>query len=176
MDRYPGAGAPTTEPVQYRAAAAAPSRAAIAGHPIHPMLIPFPIALLAAALVVDVLYLFYGNETLAQVALWLVGAGLATGLLAMVFGAVDFFLIGRARRSRAGRIHAIGNGVVLALAAVNLGVRLLLGVEESVVPYGIALSAVVAVLLVITGWYGGELSYRLLVGADPAGEADASHH
>jgi uncharacterized membrane protein len=142
------------------------SLAAIAGHPIHPMLIPFPIALLVFALVADVGYAVAGDEFFARMALWMVASGLVTGVLAMLVGLLDFVALERPRQLRAGWIHAIGNGVVVGLAAVNLVGRILSG-EDFVVPWGLALSSVIGALLAVTGWFGGELSYRHLIGVDP---------
>lgn len=167
MNRSRGATAGTRGQPAAAPPAPVPSRASVAGHPIHPMLIPLPIGLLVAALASDIAYTVTDRELFAEMAVWLVGGGLLTGALAMVAGAVDFFLIERARRSRAGKVHAWGNGVVLAVAAVNLATRLLLGAEAAIVPWGLALSALTGLLLAVTGWYGGELSYRLQVGVDP---------
>lgn len=159
------------EPLHGREAVA--SVAAIAGHPIHPMLIPFPIALLVFALVADVAYAITDDGFFARMALWMIAAGLIAGVLAMIAGAVDFVALERPRQLRAGWIHAIGNGVVLALAAVNLLGRVV-GDEDFIVPWGLALSAVIGMLLAVTGWFGGELSYRHLIGVDPGTIPDES--
>jgi uncharacterized membrane protein len=162
-----------TERVHASAVDAAPSAFSIAGHPVHPMLIPFPIAFLVGALLTDVGFLATGDAFFARMSSWLLVAGLATGALAGIPGAVDFFTTARARRSRAGKIHAIGNVVVLAFALGNVAVRLLTDMEAAVVPWGLGLSALTAVLLGVTGWYGGELSYRQMVGVDPRPELTA---
>jgi uncharacterized membrane protein len=141
---------------------AAPSTANIAGHPIHPILVPFPIAFLTGALGADIGYLITGDPFWARAGIWLVGIGLLTGFLAALPGLVDFFTIQNARR-RAGWLHLGGNAVVLALAFVSL----LLRWEDpagAVWATGFVLSLVIVALLGITGWYGGELSYRYRVG------------
>ena len=131
-----------------------PSNAVIAGHPIHPMLIPFPIAFLIGALATDLAYWWTTDGFWAQSSFWLVGAGFLTGLGAAVFGLVDFLTIDRAREHRIGWVHAVGNGAVLVLALASLLWRR--GDPIAVViPWGIALSAVIAILLVVTGWAGG---------------------
>jgi uncharacterized membrane protein len=147
-----------------------PSVFALRGHPIHPMLIPFPIAFLVGALVTDVAALATADAFFARMSAWLLGAGLVTGALAAVPGLIDLLTSERARRSLAGQIHAWGNGAVLGLSAVNLAVRVVGDLEAAVAPWGVALSAVVALLLVVTGWVGGELAYRHLIGVDPLPE------
>lgn len=143
------------------------SPASIRAHPIHPMLIPMPIGLLVGALIADLLYAVFGDPFFAQMAVWLVGGGLLIGALAAVFGIVDFAVHPRAR-NQAGWIHAIGNGAVLVLALANLVWRLMaIDLAAAVLPWGLALSAVTGVLLMVTGWYGGELAYRYLIGVRP---------
>lgn len=144
------------------------SPAAVRGHPIHPMLIPMPIGLLVGALVADLLFVGTEDEFFARMALWLLGGGLLTGALAAVFGIADFAVLERPRRLRAGWIHAVGNGVAMLVALINLGWRLSQGAAEAVQPVGLILSVVIGLLLAITGWYGGELTYRHLVGVRPA--------
>jgi uncharacterized membrane protein len=156
-------------PLRQREAVA--SLAAIAGHPIHPMLIPFPIAFLVFAFVADVAYAMTSDEFFARMALWMVTSGLVTGVLAAIAGLVDFVGLERPRQLRTSWIHAIGNGVVLGLTVANLVGRIVDG-EEFVVPWGLAVSAVIGLLLAVTGWFGGELSYRHLIGVDPTTSND----
>jgi uncharacterized membrane protein len=165
------AGSWNAEHVPLRGGEAVASQAAIAGHPMHPMLITFPIAFLIFALVADVLYAFTSDAFFARMALWMVATGLATGALAAAVGLIDFVSLSRPREVRAGWVHAIGNGVVLVLAAISLYGRFL-GDEDFIVPWGLALSAIIGLLLSVTGWYGGELSYRYLIGVDPRRDDD----
>ena len=153
-----------------------PSVLAVRGHPVHPMLIPFPIAFLVGALVTDIAAVVTGDPFFPRMSAWLLGAGLVTGALAAVPGFVDLVLLERARRSVAGLVHAVGNAVVLALSAVNLALRLIGDLEAAVAPWGVALSAVVALLLGVTGWLGGELSYRHLIGVAPRPEHTTARH
>lgn len=140
-----------------------PSTAAIAGHPIHPMLIPFPIAFLVGGLAADLVYWNTLALFWARMALWLVGAGFVTGILAAGAGLIDFFTIDRARAVTDGWVHFIGNAGVLVLAFVNLILRTA-DLEGAILPWGLTLSAITTVLLGVTGWYGGELSYRYKIG------------
>jgi uncharacterized membrane protein len=139
------------------------STAAIARHPVHPMLVPFPIGFLVAALGSDVGYWMTGDAFWARASLWLVGAGLLTGLAAAAAGLVDFFASSRIRELRAAWIHFAGNVTAMALAAVSWILRLP-DPAEAVLPGGLLLSALIAAILGVTGWYGGELSYRYRVG------------
>lgn len=140
-----------------------PSRAAIFGHPIHPMLIPFPIAFLVGALGADLAYWWVDDAFWARAALWLTGTGFLAGAAAAIFGLTDFIGIGRAREHAAGWIHFLGNGTALTLALVSWLIRLG-GAADAVLPWGLTLSVVIAGILTVTGWYGGDLSYRHLIG------------
>ena len=139
------------------------STAAIARHPVHPMLVPFPIGFFMAALGSDLGYWITGDAFWARASLWLVGAGLLTGLAAAAAGLVDFVTISRVRELRAAWIHLVGNVTAIALAAVSWILRLP-DPAGAVLPGGLLLSAVIASILGVTGWYGGELSYRYRVG------------
>jgi uncharacterized membrane protein len=139
------------------------STAAIARHPVHPMLVPFPIGFLVAALGGDVGYWITQDAFWARASLWLVGAGLLTGLGAAAAGLLDFITISRVRELRAAWIHFIGNATAIALAAVSWILRLP-DPSDAVLPGGLVLSAVITAILGLTGWYGGELSYRHRVG------------
>lgn len=147
-----------------------PSRAAVMGHPIHPMLIPFPIALISAALVADVVYAVNDGEAWASAwatgAAWLLWGAVASGGLAALAGMVDFFGIEAVRKSSTAIRHAVGNGLVLALTLVN-GLLRLGDPQGAVLPLGIVLTAAASLVMVYTGWLGGELSYRHMIGVDP---------
>jgi uncharacterized membrane protein len=138
------------------------STVAIGGHPVHPMLVPFPIAFLIGALASDLTYAAVLDGFWARASLWLVAAGLATGALAAAVGAIEFATIKRAR-GPTGKVHAIGNAAALLLATISLLLRLR-NPESAVVPIGLVLSFLTTGILLITGWMGGELAYRLKIG------------
>lgn len=138
------------------------SRAAIARHPIHPILVALPITTLVGAFVTDLLYWRTADPFWAQGSYWLLWAGIVTAVLAALTGIIDFFSIERVRRHAAGWIHAGLNTTVLVLSIINLWLRSGDG-QEAILPWGLVISAVVTLLLMISGWYGGELIYRYKV-------------
>ncbi|HAG81695.1 MAG TPA: hypothetical protein DCL61_11120 [Cyanobacteria bacterium UBA12227] len=136
-----------------------PSTVAIAGHPIHPVIVTLPIGFLVAAPLTDIGYWLTQDFFWARVSLWLIGAGLVTGILAGLTGFIDFMKIGRVRKHTAGWAHMYVNVTALVLTAINLGLRLV-NPAVNVLFTGLILSVLVAILLGISGWYGGELVYR----------------
>lgn len=136
-----------------------PSTVAVAGHPIHPAIITLPIGLLVTAPVTDIAYWFLGDVFWARASFWLIVGGLVTGLLAAVTGLLDFIRIGRVRKHTAGWAHMYANVTALVVTAINLGLRVGNPVENLLFT-GLILSVIVATLLGISGWYGGELVYR----------------
>ncbi len=148
------------------------SRAAIGGHPLHPMLIPFPIAFLVTALLTDVVFWRTGNAFWAQASFWLVAAGVVTGLVAAVPGLIDFLGIGRVRELGMAWVHASGNVAAVGLSLVSMLIRWN-DPAAGVLPWGLLLSLIVAAVLGVTGWIGGEMSYRHGIGFD--GTVDDEH-
>lgn len=139
------------------------STARLFGHPVHPMLMPFPLVFLLSAAVVDAVFLTSDEPFWADTSIWLLAAGVVTGVVAAGAGLIDFVTIERARSHRSGWVHFIGNVVVLVLALVNWLLRID-DVEAFVQPWGLTLSLVTALLLGVTGWTGGELAYRHQIG------------
>jgi uncharacterized membrane protein len=140
-----------------------PSTAAIAGHPIHPMLVPFPVACFAGTLVTDIAYWRSADIFWADVSAWLLAVGVVMGVLAAIAGLTDFLGSRRIRSVTAAWVHFLGNAVVLALAIVNLMIHSRDG-WTSVVPTGLVLSALTVLLMLVTGWMGWHLVYRHRVG------------
>jgi uncharacterized membrane protein len=135
------------------------STVAIAGHPLHPAIVTMPIGLLVSVAATDIAYWFLGDLFWARASFWLIVGGLVTGLVAALTGFLDFIRIGRVRKHTAGWAHMYANVTALVLTAINLGLRLG-NPGESIVFTGLAISVIVATLLGISGWYGGELVYR----------------
>lgn len=139
------------------------STAKIGGHPLHPMLVPFPIVSFIGALVTDVMWLTTGEGGWATASSWLLGIGLATALLAAAAGMADYLGDERVRRIGAATRHMIANVIVVTLEAVNLVVRLT-GGTDSIGGIGVWLSLASVAILAYSGWLGGELVYRHRVG------------
>src|SRR5215203_2361219 len=96
------------------------SRAKILGHSIHQQLIVFPLGLLGTAVIFDAIYLANGNETMAQVAFWMMVAGIVGGLVAAPFGWIDWFAIPRGTRAKTiGLAHGLTNVTVMGLFAAS---------------------------------------------------------
>jgi uncharacterized membrane protein len=145
------------------------STATIGGHPIHPMLIPFPIATLVGALVTDLLVLHYGTPGFANASKWLLGFGIVTALAAATFGLIDFMGDDRIRRSSYAIQHMIANVSAVVVAIINLAIRL--GDETgSIAGLGVFLSAATVLILLFSGWRGGDLVYVLRVGVHDRSE------
>jgi len=144
------------------------SRAKFLGHPVHPMLVVFPLGLLGAAWAFDLAAWITGRELLAAVGFWNILGGVGMGLLAAVFGLVDFLHIPRRTRAwRVGLVHGLGNVVVVALFAASAFVR---WENPMGSPGGLPLVLETAAFLLagVTGWLGGELVDRMGVGVDTA--------
>ncbi len=148
------------------------SRAKLLGHPIHQMLIVFPLGLLAMAIIFDVIALIVGNGYWSEIAFWMIAAGVVTGLIAAPFGAIDWWAIPSGTRAkRVGAIHGIGNVMVVLL----FGMSWLMRQDAPAAPPAMALtlSFIAGVMAMGTGWLGGELVDRLGVGVDEGAHVDA---
>lgn len=148
------------------------SKAKLLGHPIHPMLIVFPLGLLATAVIFDIIYLVSGSTRWTEMAFYMIAAGIIGGLLAAVFGLIDWLGIpSNTRAKTVGLWHGGGNVVVVALFAVSW----LLRYDNPASPGALALvfSFVPVVLALVTGWLGGELVDRLGVGVDNGAHVNA---
>ena len=139
------------------------STAKIGTHPIHPMLIPFPIALLVGAFVADIVFATSGDLFWAQAAFYLLGAGIVMALLAAIFGFIDFFGSQRIRDISHAWQHMFANLLAVVVAVVNFLLRLG-GGGDAVLPTGIILSGLTVAILLFSGWRGGDLVYRHGVG------------
>lgn len=149
------------------------SRVKLFGHPIHPMLIVFPIGLLATSLIMDILYLITRNTLLTTASYYMIAAGVIGGLLAAIFGFIDWLgLPSDSRAKRIGGWHGLGNFVIVVLFIISWFLR---RGDPNFVPGGLALilSIVGIGLALFTAWIGGELVYRLGVAVDPGANVNA---
>jgi uncharacterized membrane protein len=133
--------------------------AAVAGHPIHPMLIPFPIAFLVATLVCDLIFWRTGNSGWATASLYLLGAALIMAALAALAGLTDFIGDARIRDLSAAWHHMFGNVLAVLLSLWNW-YRRYEGGDAAVLPLGLIISLIVVLILLYTGWRGWEMVYR----------------
>jgi uncharacterized membrane protein len=149
------------------------SRAKLLGHPIHPMLIVLPLGLFISAVIFDALYMWRDNPTFAVIAYWNIAFGIVGGLLAAIFGLIDWIAIPDGTRAkRIGLMHGGTNVLVVALFAFVLWQR-----SDAVDPLlTTTLFAVEVIALLmgsVAGWLGGELVDRLAVGVDDGAHLNA---
>jgi uncharacterized membrane protein len=148
----------TTEPIL--------SLAAVAGHPVHPMLIHFPVAALLALVGADLAYAFGGDPFWARAALWLAGVGTVGGWIASVAGLVDLLGVTRVRRLMTAWGHALIAVTMLSMATLNWSLRLGDDPGASVLPWGLGLSLLTAGFISLASYLGGRLVYEKAVGVD----------
>jgi uncharacterized membrane protein len=149
--------------------------ATVARHPIHPMLVVFPIGLWGFALVADVVFALGGAPVWKDVAFYSIAGGIVGALLAAVPGLLDYRALRSPRLRRIGLTHMIVNLLALGLFGLNLWLRTRLPIDS---PVPLALSAMGVGLLLISGWLGGEMVYVHGVGvhgtAEPGQRKDRS--
>jgi uncharacterized membrane protein len=154
------------------------STASIGGHPIHPMLIPFPIAFFVATLVCDLAFWRSGNVDWSMASLWLLGAGIVVALLAALAGLIDVLGEPRIRALREVWWHAGGNLLLVLIQIWSWYTRYSEG-TAAVIPTGLILSVVSVLLMLFTGWIGWQMVYRDHVAvsdeADPQGHVGLHH-
>ena len=147
------------------------SKASIAGHPIHPMLIPFPLALWTTSFVVDVLFYFLRHPTLLIVSKFMIAAGCLGALAAAIPGIIDWLSINNGDVKKVANWHARLNITALVVFAISLFLRMgsyshFVG-RKLTIPF--LLSLVGVILIAISGWLGGELVFRYGMGTTPRG-------
>src|SRR5688572_18720692 len=144
------------------------SKAKMFGHAMHPILIVFPLGLLSTAAIFDVLYLLTANSTWSTVSFWMIVAGLIGGVVAALFGLIDFLNIPSGTRAkRIGIYHALVNVAAMILFAVSLMLRW----DTPTTPATVALVCSFAGFLI--AMFGGELVERLGVGVSPEANLNA---
>ena len=138
------------------------STAKIGDHPIHPMLIPFPIVCFVGTLVTDIVYTRNHDAGWATASHWLLGVGLVMAALAAVAGLTDYLGDERVRRLGDALKHMLANVTAVVLELVNLILRL--RDNTFIDSTGIWISVVVVLILLYSGWKGGDLVYRHGIG------------
>jgi uncharacterized membrane protein len=148
------------------------SKMKLLGHPIHQMLVVFPLGLLATAVVFDVIHAVGGDETMAVVAFWMISAGLIGGAVAAPFGTIDWLSIPRGTRAKAvGAMHGAGHVLVLILFLGSWALRREIPSDPGAI--ALLLSIGGGGLATVTAWLGGELVDRLGVGVHDGAHLDA---
>ena len=145
----------------------------VLGHPVHPMLVVFPLGLLATAVIFDLIATSTGNQGLFVVSYWMIAAGLVGGLLAAVFGLFDWLGIRSGTRAKSvGGWHGLGNLVIVILFAISWWLR---SQDPNNVPgsFAFILSLLGFGLALVTAWLGGELVYRLGMAVDEGAHENA---
>jgi uncharacterized membrane protein len=149
------------------------SKAKVMGHPIHPILVPFPIGLLTASVGFDVVRIVTGGARWAEISFWMIAVGVAGGLLAAVFGLIDWLAIPSGTRAKAiGLAHGLSNVLMVALFASSWLLRTGAPDDPGVLP--IVLSFLGVGLVSLGGYLGGELVFRMGIGVAEGANANAS--
>lgn len=141
------------------------SKMSIGGHPIHPMLIHFPVAALIGLIGTDLAYMLTGDYFWARASIWLVGVGVVGGWLSGTVGLLDLLLVAGIRRLITAWCHAILAVMLLSLATLNWLLRINQA-EAAIEPWGLYLSLASGALIALTSFFGGQLVYDHAVGVD----------
>jgi uncharacterized membrane protein len=148
------------------------SRTKVAGHAIHPILVVFPLGLLATSFIFDLIRMAQGSGDFGIASFYMITAGVVGGLAAAVFGFVDWLAIPPGTRARrVGAVHGVANVLVVGLFVLSWIAR----VEDPAAPADVAFvfSLVGVLLALFSGWLGGELVERLGVGVDDGANVNA---
>jgi uncharacterized membrane protein len=149
------------------------SRIKFFGHPVHPIMVVYPLAMFSGAVIFDILNLVTANPVFPVVSYYMISVGVIGGLAAAIFGFIDWLGLPDSSRARQlGLWHGLGNFIIVVMFIASWFIRR--GAEDFV-PNTLALilSFAGVALALITGWIGGELVYRLSVGVDPGANVNA---
>jgi uncharacterized membrane protein len=145
------------------------SKASIMGHPIHPMLLPFPLALWVFSFICDVIYQFSGDGIWPLLAKFTLAGGIIGGVLAAVPGIIDWLAIKSREVKRIANWHARLNIIALLIFAASFYLRIKYGRQmvggSLTIPT--ILSGIGVLLISVSGWLGGSLAYEHGVGVKP---------
>ena len=162
---------PLIDPIEEkRALQETESRIAIHGHPLHAMLVAFPIALTMCVLGADLLYWWTGDGFWARTAGWAAFGGFAMGVIAGVTGTVELLIVPGIRNRSASWTHFILAMMLLSILGANWALRIG-DPAGAVLPWGLTLSLVAAGLTGVTGWHGGKLVFDYQIGTRTGGSS-----
>ena len=138
------------------------SAVAVAGHPVHAMLVHFPIALVICTLGADGMYWITADPFWVRVGVWAAGLAFGFGLLASAAGTIELLAVPGIRVRVASWNHAIAGITLIAIVAANFGLRLT--VPDAILPHGLLLSVLASLVTALAGWHGGKLVFDHGVG------------
>lgn len=143
----------------------------VSGHPIHPMLIHFPVAMLIAVMATDLAWIITGDLFWARAGVWLTGVGALGVAISSCVGLIDLVFVKRIRRLVTAWTHASLAVVVLSLASFNWLLRID-DPQVNIIPWGFYVSLLTGALISATSFLGGRLVFEFAVGIDVRGAAD----
>jgi len=164
-------------PDEFRSGGGAESQMVVLGHPVHPMLVAFPIAFLHALVLTDLAYVWTNDPFWARGSYWLLLAALVSGGGAALVGTSDWILARDIRRHLTSWSHFLAAVMMLSLALANFLLRLE-DREAAILPWGLFTSVITVVMLLTAAWLGGRLVFEHNLGPgtplydveDPDGE------
>lgn len=145
--------------------------AKLAKHPIHPMLVGFPIGIWTLSLAGDLIFLYGGNLFWRELAFYAMVGGLIGAVAAAIPGLLDYLNMSASPIKTIATRHMAINLIVVGLYGVNLGMR---AADFEIAGWPVALSELAVLLLAVSGWLGGELDYVHGVGVEPTAESFTS--
>jgi nitrite reductase/ring-hydroxylating ferredoxin subunit/uncharacterized membrane protein len=140
------------------------SKANIKNHPLHPILVGFPIAFFAGTLFFDMLGLLQPDVYIEKTAFYLNIGGIATGLLAAIPGITDYRFTVPPHSSAKKR--AVKHGIINTSVIILFVLAIILKKDQTAKPIIIGIEAIGITLLLIAGWLGGTLVVRNQIGID----------
>ncbi len=148
------------------------SKTKLLGHPAHQIVVSFPMGLLATAALFDAVYVVHGGQTWALVAFYMIGAGVVGGIIAAVFGLIDYLAIPPGTRAkRIGGFHGLSSATLVTFFLVSWLLRV--GGPTAPEPLALLFSFSGVAFLGLAGWLGGELLNRMGVGIDDGAHFNA---
>lgn len=144
------------------------SKIAISGHPLHAMLVAFPIALAFTTLGADLLYTWTGDTFWSRAAGYAVCGAFLMGVLAGLTGTAELLLVRGIRNRASSWTHFLLAVMLLSILGANWVIRIG-NPEGAILPVGLLLSLVAAAMTAITGWHGGKLVFDYQIGTKAEG-------
>jgi uncharacterized membrane protein len=149
------------------------SKAKFLGHPLHPILIVFPLGLLVTSVIFDLLSYFSILGIDPDVGFWMAVSGIIGGVGAAIFGLIDWIAIPAQTRAKSiGLFHAFASLILLILFALSAVMRSG-NVTHAPGLISIVLSICGLTISMLGGWLGGELVHRLNVSNDTGANLNA---